>query len=608
MKKILLTFVLFFAALSMSAIPARPGPIRYTQPDGSVITIYRHGDEWGHWTTDAQGRVVRKDADGWYRVVQGATAQTVRRQASARRQTRRAHHSFHPSPGIASGQKRFLVVLVAFPDCPFSTANAQTAFNNMMNQSGYSANGATGSARDYYYQNSKGVFEPSFDVYGPVTLSHEMAYYGGNDENGYDSHPEEAVYEACQLLDGEIDFDRYDNDGDGKVDLVFMYYAGYGEADYSDEDTIWPHQYELSSAGLSLTLDGKKVDSYACSNELRGYGSLADKMVGIGTACHEFGHAMGLPDFYDTDYDTNGIAGGLIGFSLMDNGSYNNDGATPPYLSIEERILLGWLDGSALQEFSKSGDCTLGPVYENKAYKTLTDQDGEYFVYECRDDSGWDAHLPAHGLLVYHVDKSARKVRTQDYGQVTAAELWSDWGATNCINENGSHPCYYVVSAVDQDNLAYGFQYLDEYGASYFDPYYEGLADNIPFPGAGNVKTFTAKSWNGVDSDITLSGISYSGGKVSFTVTMPSTGPDYILDYYSIKNPGKGVYTKGGTFALELNVPAGSTDSGVKWYFDDAEVTGTSVTLSTAGSHTVEAEVSLAGGKKQMVTLEIEVK
>ena len=111
-----------------------------------------------------------------------------------------------------------------------------------------------------------------------------------------------------------------------------------------------------------------------------------------------------------------------------------------------------------------------------------------------------------------------------------------------------------------------------------------------------------------MDSDITLSGISYSGGKVSFTVTMPSTGPDYILDYYSIKNPGKGVYTKGGTFALELNVPAGSTDSGVKWYFDDAEVTGTSVTLSTAGSHTVEAEVSLAGGKKQMVTLEIEVK
>lgn len=603
MKKILLTILPLFVALSMDAIPARPGPIRHTQPDGSVITLYRHGDEWGHWTTDAQGRVVRKDADGYYRPVAGVSAETVRRQAAARRQVLWNRRIPHPAGEyIAIGQKRFLVVLVQFPDRAFKSSDAQSAFSNMMNQTGYSVNGASGSARDYYYDNSSGVFEPVFDVYGPVTVSHEMAYYGGNDENGNDEHPEEAVYEACQLLDDQIDFRRYDNDGDGEVDLVFMYYAGYGEADYSDDDAIWPHQWQLSYAGIDLARDGVMVDNYACSNELIGTGALAGKMVGIGTACHEFGHAMGLPDFYDTDYDTNGIAGGLIGFSLMDAGSYNNEGHTPPYLGIEERILLGWLDESALQEFPKSGDYTLEPVRNNKAYKTPTDQDGEYFVYECRDDSNWDAYLPAHGLLVYHVDKSSRKVRTQDYGQVTASELWSNWGATNCINENGSHPCFYIVSAVDQSNLSYGFKYLADYGASYFDPDNEGLAANIPFPGAGNVKTFTAKSWNGVDSDITLSGISYAGRQVAFTVTVPGTG----LDYYSIDNPGKGSYQAGTTFQLQLNAPDGGSYSGVEWYFDDEKVTGTSVSL-TAGTHTVEAVISLTGGKTQTVTLEMKV-
>ena len=603
-KKIFLSLVLLLTALSLSAVPARPGRYRFTQPDGSTVLLTRHGDEWGHWLTDAQGRTVVKGADGYYRPVSESQAQSMRRQATARRAEARRRHQFHATGPVAKGKKHFLVVLVEFPDRAFSTADAKTAFNNLMNQKGYDANGATGSARDYYYENSKGSFEPVFDVYGPVTVSHDMSYYGGNDSNGNDKKPEEAVFEACQLLDSQIDFSNYDNDNDGDVDLVFMYYAGYGEADYSDEDTIWPHQWNLSYGGLNLELDGKKVDAYACTNELLGYGNRSGTMVGIGTACHEFGHAMGLPDFYDTDYDTNGIAGAVLDFSLMDGGAYNNDGRTPPFFNIEERILLGWLDESALQEFPKSGDYTLGPVWEDKAYKTPTDQDGEYFVYEVRDDMGWDAHLPAHGLLVYHVDKSARKVQIQNYGQITAADLWSKWNETNCINENGSHPCFYVVPAVDQANLAYGFRYLADYGASYFDPDHEGLIADFPFPGSGNVTTYTAKSWNGVDSAISLSGITYSGGKASFTVTMPAVAGN--LKYYTIKNPGKGVYAAGDSFALELNEVADSPYSSVEWRLDGAKVTGASVTL-TAGDHTVEAVISLQDGKRQTVSLELKV-
>ena len=604
-SKIILSLFFMLTALSLSAVPAHPGKFRYVQPDGSVIMLARHGDEWGHWVTDSQGRTVVKGADGFYRPVSEVQAQSIRRQAAARRVEARRRQQYRAgAAGVALGKKHFLVVLVEFSDLEFKTSDANTAFGNLLNQKGYSVNGGKGSARDYYYENSSGKFEPIFDVYGPVKLEHDKAYYGSNDSAGNDKCPELAVAEACETLDGKIDFSRYDNDGDGDVDLVFMYYAGYGEADSDDDDAIWPHQWELSSGGIDLTLDGKKLDSYACSSELNGTGTYADQMCGIGTACHEFAHAMGLPDFYDTDYDTNEIAAGPFHFSLMSGGGYNGDGRVPPYLGIEERIMLGWLDESVLQEFSGPGDYALPPVQENRAYKTLTDQEGEYFIYECRSASGWDAELPAHGLIVYHVDKSSHKIRIEDYGTCSASDLWEYWRSTNSINENGNHPCYYIVPACEQDNLKYGYEYLEEYGVSYFDPYGRGLAGNIPFPGKKSIKNYTAMSWNGEASSVSLSKITYTGENVQFYVTMPLA---YPLDYYSIKNPGNGIYRTGATFDLELNEVFGKSYTSVVWRLDGATVQGPSLTL-TAGTHSIEAVVNLPEGKRQVVTLDIEVK
>ena len=604
MKKIFLSLFLLLSALTLSAVPAKPGAIKATQPDGTTITIFRHGDEFGHWTTDAQGRLVRKDADGWWRPVSGSV-QVVRRQAAARRaRANRARSRRAAEQHIALGEKHFLVVLVQFKDTKFTVSNPKTAFSNLLNQQGYSDNGGKGSARDFYYDNSHEKFEPIFDVYGPVTLSNNQAYYGGNADGieGNDKAPEEAVKEACELLDGEVDFSKFDNDGDGDVDLVFMYYAGYGEADSEDEDAIWPHQWELTSADIALKLDGKTIDHYACTIELEGYGTYEGKMCGIGTACHEFGHAMGLPDFYDTDYDTNGEAAALFDFSTMCGGAYNGDGRVPPYFNIEERILLGWIDDSAYEAFPKSGNYTLGTVDDNKAYRIPTDQDGEYFVLECRGSNGWDAALPAHGLIAYHVDKSSRTVRISDgesgYLSVKASELWSNWDAYNSINENGKHPCFYVVPAADQGNLLFGYEYVEGYG-NYFDPDEEGLALQIPFPGSEKVTSYTPVSWNKVPSDISLSGIAYAANSASFTVTMPSAG----LSYYTIKNPGKGRYKAGDTFTLALN-EGGEPYSNLAWRFDGTAASSGTVTL-TAGSHTVEVDIRLQSGKTQTVTLEI---
>ncbi len=599
MRKIYaIVFAAILGCITVFAIPARRGFIKFTQPDGSIIMLQRHGDEFSNWVTDASGRVMQRGVDGYWRVAPDPSVVTANRFAArARRYEARRERSARAASHVAVGQKHFLVILVEFSDLSFESSTANQDFTNMLNQSGYNVNGGTGSARDFYYDNSHGYFEPIFDVYGPVKLTKTQAYYGGNDSQGNDKQPEEAVYDGCKALDDQIDFSQYDNDGDGYVDLVFMYYAGYGEADSSDEDSIWPHQWNLYSAGLSLTLDGKSIDSYACSNEVNGS---SGKMNGIGTACHEFGHAMGLPDMYDTDYSTNGLSAAMFDFSTMDSGSYNNDGRTPSYFTVEERIILGWLSTDTIKEFSASGPVSLPSVNENVVYKTPTDMDGEYFVYEARVPEGWDTHLSSFGLIVTHIDKSSRGVKIADQ-TVSAAKLWSEWQYTNSINENGKHPCCYVVPAADQSNLMFGFKYYSEYQQYYYDTSYD---PKIPFPGSSKVTSYVPVSWNGVESDITISDISYVNGAVSFNVTVP-TGE---LDYNVIANPGNGVYTAGEAFALNLETSsAAAPAASVAWYYDDEPVSGTSVVLK-AGTHLVEAVLTLDSGAVQTISLEIEAK
>lgn len=594
MKKIILVLTLLVCSLGLLAKPAKPGFFRYTQPDGSTILIQRHGDEWAHWTTNQAGEVVRMDEDGFYRVVEGVTPDMAAQAASIRRKARMQMTSAsHSKAPIAFGQKHFLVVMVEFKDLSFKIASPVQAFTDMLNEVGYSDNGATGSARDYYYENSHGGFEPIFDVYGPVKLSQNMAYYGSNDSNGNDKNPEVAVKEACEAINDSVNFADYDLDGDGEVDLVYMVYAGKGEADGGSANTIWPHQWFLREGGINLKLDGKTIDRYACGSELNGSGAID----GLGTICHEFGHAMGMPDFYDTDYATNGQGRTLMGYSLMDSGSYNNGGWTPPYLNMEERILLGWLTEDAILEFPKNGPYTLESVQNNIGYKIPTDMEGEYILLECRSREGWDMYIPAPGLIAYHVDKSSRKISISNVGSVSAAKLWSDWTIYNAINENGSHPCFYVVASASPYDSSYGMEYYAAYGAYY----YMASDTDLPFPGGKNVTSYAPKSWNNVPTDITLSEIAYANNKVSFNVSgVVNAGVDFPYI------PSEGNYTAGDSFPLTVELPDGYVAVAVKWTVDGTPVSGTAVTL-TSGSHVIEAEVSGEGSRKDVVTVEITV-
>ena len=409
MRKIVLIAVLCVMVCSVWAVPARRGGIVKTQPDGSQITVYQHGDEHFHWITNEKGDWLKMDNDGFYRVTEALSAEQVeaRRVASSKRAAMAAY-PLNVAP-------RGLVILVNFTDVAFTTEKAEmdsmlTAVNYTRNYS-YTYRGkqynirSQGSARQYFEDVSFGQYNPHFDVVGPVTISKEHSYYGINNSKGRDSKPEYMIEEACKLADTEcnVDFSQYDNDGDGYVDFVFVIYAGYGEADGGGANTIWPHAWNLlQAAGRMCEVDGKKVDLYACGNELDNY---SKTHTGIGTFCHEFSHVLGLPDLYVTNTASHTT---MNEWDIMDYGPYNNEGNTPPAYSAYERFFLGWLQPRLITE---PENITLEELNSSNTALMITEGDSAnligndpnpttFYMLENRQKEGWDEHLPGHGMML----------------------------------------------------------------------------------------------------------------------------------------------------------------------------------------------------------------
>ena len=348
------------------------------------------GDEYKHYRKDANGQVFAP----------------CRQQNPLRRMPQ--IESTFPT----QGDVRSLVILVNYSDVQFSVPNPREAFSAMLNQTGYSDNGGTGSARDYFLASSNSLFRPTFDVYGPVTLPNKRAYYGGTDGDAV-----RMVIDACDLLEDEIDWTLYDENGDGQIDNIFVYFAGHNEAEGGPEEAIWPHRYYVFTDNGGQTIryyykgkDGKNywLWDYACTSELSGeYGT---NMCGIGTFCHEFSHVLGLDDHYDTANSDNYTVGA---WDIMCYGNYNNEGRTPPSYTAFERFMLGWLTPEQLLD---PQDCTLDPIETSyKAYLIASKKHNltaanpnpiEYWLVENRQRVGWDAPdgcLAGTGLLISHI-------------------------------------------------------------------------------------------------------------------------------------------------------------------------------------------------------------
>ena len=483
-RNLVISFLLL-ACVCAQAKPARPGLVRHIQPDGSTLLIRLMGDEQGHYALDAQGRVLELDAQGFYRLSPTPEA-ALRRRLAPRRQ--------NPSPRTVPSRLHVAVVLVEFQDMGFSLSSPQRHFQQLLSQAGYAEDGGTGSVRDYYLDNSNGRFSLSFEVFGPVKLPERRAHYGADNAAGEDQAAETAFLEACRLVDAVVDFSRFDADGDGLVDQLIFFYAGYDQAEGGPSEAFWSHHGHLQESGgasvRNARLDGVGLGDYVCTAELQGAEGV--RPMGIGSTCHELGHSLGLPDFYDVDGGRDGQAGGLYQFSLMSIGLYNDEGRTPPHLNALERELLGWLAPEDILPLPKEGSFRIGPVQEDVAYRSETGTEGEYFVYECRNGHGWDTPLP-QGLVIYHIDQSQRVV-----GNFPAASLWEEWRVYNNLNSQGKHPCFYLVPAVETSSL-----------------YYAGaltMPGNLVFPGNGRVHAFVPVDWEDREDGVQLVCLSYEDG------------------------------------------------------------------------------------------------
>ena len=473
-KYLLIACFMLFGQMLMS-VPAYPDLISFVQPDGTKVSIYLKGDEYIKWAKSEDGYTLMYNDQGFFEfamyngvgdmIPSGYVAKSVHdrdlstemfvkslpkdvfysdSQMSVLQQIRsikqaeaQANRAFP-----TSGNRKLICILIGFSDKAFTKTQAE--FNSLFNQVGYNTGGATGSVKDYHLENSYGQLNLTVDVVGPYTASQNMAYYGGNDASGNDRRPRELVREAVILADPHVNFADYDNDNDGKVDGVYVIYAGYGEEAGGGENAIWAHQWSLSPAEVR---DGKQIITYSCSAELRG--SSGSNITHIGVICHEFGHVLGALDYYDTDYGEGGQYDGAGQWCLMAAGAWNNGGATPAHHNGFTKVqYYNWATATVLVN-PITVTLNNAAQHSNSFYRINTTTANEYFLIENREKHLFDAHIPGSGMMIYKVHADVLNAGSTNSINVTHPQKMYPVAQNATTNPSSTPASYGTINAAN---------------------------------------------------------------------------------------------------------------------------------------------------------------
>lgn len=502
MKKFILMITAVAMTVAVYGAKALNMATTITQSDGSQLTVRQFGDENFHYYATVDGVllshigrdyfVASVDADGslastgqlahnagersaeeqalitaqdkklfFTAAAERANRVTVRREAIKEDATLLAHVD---SPKV-------LVILVEFSDLAFTVNQPYKTFYQYLNGDEQENLGNYntrnyGSVKTYFEDMSFGAFSPQFDIYGPVTLSQPLSYYGADDD-----YMERFIPDACKAVDDSVDFSLYDANSDGKVDLIYVIYAGYSESiDGNSTDCIWPKSGTISGG----TYDGVSVYRYGVNNELNYNEEYATSrgniyVNGIGLFCHEFSHCLGLPDLYVTVSGDLQLADNqeMEYWSVMDSGTYLYNGYAPAAYTAWEREALGWF---AIDTLTEAGTVELLPIDNGgKAYRIMNDNDEsghEYFIVENIQQTGWNTRQYGHGMLVTHVDYDSDKFDIR----------------TNAVNNEDGHPRMTVVAADGTLTNVYSLSTSSEAKEVY---------GGDPFPGTSAVTELT---------------------------------------------------------------------------------------------------------------------
>jgi len=322
---------------------------------------------------------------------------------------------------------RVLVILIDFNSMPYTagwTAGTTDDFDSLLFSDGINP---TGSMKEYYLENSYGSFVMQGDVAGWYRAAENHDYYtnfcdGSRGMGPYPNNAQRLVEEAVDAADPYVDFSLYDNDGNGYVDGIFVVHSGSGYEESGNTCQIHSHKWSISPR----LRDGVYIQTYSIEPE-ESTGSQG--LIPIGVFCHEFGHVLGLPDLYDTDYSSSGAGR----WALMASGSYNGGSRKPSQFIAWSKMKLGWLN--PVTPTANRIDAEIPAVEWNPvAYRLWRHGNigSEYFIVENRQQVGFDEFIPGSGLLIWHIDDNV-------YG-----------------NSNEWHPQVFLEQADGRFHLQYG--------------------------------------------------------------------------------------------------------------------------------------------------------
>lgn len=252
------------------------------------------------------------------------------------------------------------------------------------------------SMASYYHDISYGNLSVTGEVIGYIRAPQSYSFYTDGQSGTGMSFPRntpgllrDALAEFCRT----DSLARFDQDGDGYVDGIFLVHAGSGAEAESDpnlrRDMIWSHKWVLPTPFIN---NGVRVFAYSTEPE--------DGRLGV--FAHEFGHVLGLPDLYDTSYRSFGIGQ----WCLMAGGSWGGGGDAPVRMSCWCLQELGWIQPQLL---GAAGSLSLTPLEgdPSQCHRVWTNGQGgaEYFLLEHRQRSGRDSQLPGDGLALWHIDE-----------------------------------------------------------------------------------------------------------------------------------------------------------------------------------------------------------
>lgn len=574
------TLLLILTVCECLATPAKTLPCRMKQPDGSFVTLRLQGDEYLNYMTTADGfTVVRNESGFWVyaskqadgsltatdmvahddadrdadentflasmpkRLAPKMTDEMAQRREHDRSQRTMVLQQRHATNKEQS-EFRGLAILVEYNDRPFKYGDETNAiYNDIFNKENYTGDSRTnyvdestgfdlrfvGSVYDYYRDNSNGLFKPKFDVVGPVKIDRSQYYVNGHQNN------KALTLEAANAADPLVDFSQYDSDGDGVVDLLYFVFSGYSSSVIgNDPRLIWPHEgvmYDSHSVSGEVRMDGVRLRHYACSTEM-GFNEYFPFFDGIGTICHEIGHALGLPDLYDVDHEGSGGEAPHPGeWSLMATGADHMFGRIPSSFSLYERYLLGFCQKPIV--LNEVGSYSLHEISTNEGFWLESPDKNEFFIIENRQQTGWDSKLPGHGMLVFRVDSNP--------------SVWLNMA----VNKNPDHMYYELLFAGGYQGSTSGYD---------------------PFPGEGNVTMLTPytspaklRTCSGENCEYGIAHITETNGVITFDLVDASTFKEIIM-------PKQRELYEGFCTHLEPQIYLPTTQYETKWESDKPKV------------------------------------